>query len=65
MVLMIEPIARCIDGLKQQRTYNEVIYVTPDGDYSNKKPQIYFTQTDLIIFAGHYKGVDERVREHW
>jgi tRNA (guanine37-N1)-methyltransferase len=66
MVMMIEPIARCIESLKAQRNYDEVIYMSPDGEklsqgISNKLSM----DTNLIILCGHYKGVDERVREHF
>jgi|SRR5690606_2335268 tRNA (guanine37-N1)-methyltransferase len=65
MVMMIEPIEKCINHLKSQRQYDEIIYMSPDGEL--------FTQTianelslkkNLILLCGHYKGVDERVREH-
>lgn len=66
MVLMIEPIARCIHALKEQRTYNEIIYMTPDGElFTQKTANMLSLQTNLIILCGHYKGVDERVREHF
>jgi tRNA (guanine37-N1)-methyltransferase len=66
MVLMIEPIARCIEHLKSQRTYDEVLYMTPDGENFSQKiaNQLSLTQ-HLIILCGHYKGVDERVRERY
>jgi tRNA (guanine37-N1)-methyltransferase len=66
MVLMIEPIARCIDGLKQKCSYDEVIYVTPDGElFGQKIANTLSLKQNLIILCGHYKGVDERVREHF
>lgn len=66
MVLMIEPIALCINDLKNQRVYDEVIYVTPDGQRFNQKIANQFSlYQNLIILCGHYKGVDERVREHF
>ncbi|QHT67138.1 tRNA (guanosine(37)-N1)-methyltransferase TrmD [Rhodocytophaga rosea] len=66
MVLMIEPIAKCINLLKQQRTYDEVIYVTPDGElFGQKTANVLSLKQNLIILCGHYKGVDERVREHF
>jgi len=65
MVMMIEPIDRCISALKKERTYDEVIYMSPDGE---KLSQALANQLslcgNLIILCGHYKGVDERVREH-
>jgi tRNA (guanine37-N1)-methyltransferase len=65
MVMTIEPIDRCISFLKSERTYDEVIYMSPDGELLNQSiaNQLSLTQ-NLIILCGHYKGVDERVREH-
>ena len=66
MVMMIEPIANCINALKQNCTYDEVIYMTPDGETLNQKTSNYLsTLNNIIILCGHYKGVDERVREHF
>lgn len=66
MVLQIEPIARCIRQLQSQRTYNEVIYVTPDGvPFQQKMANRLSMLQNIIILCGHYKGVDERVREHF
>ncbi|MFI5134290.1 MAG: tRNA (guanosine(37)-N1)-methyltransferase TrmD, partial [Chitinophagales bacterium] len=66
MVLMIEPIAKCIEDLKSKRNYDEVIYMTPDGELLDQKlaNNISLLQ-NVIILCGHYKGVDERVREHF
>lgn len=65
MVLMIEPIFRCIEGLKAERTYDEVIYTSPDGELLDQQManQMSLLQ-NVIILCGHYKGVDERVRTH-
>lgn len=64
MVMMIEPIANCIDSLKKQRTYDEVIYLTPDGETLNQKTSNFLsTKQNLIMLCGHYKGVDQRVRD--
>ena len=65
MVMMIEPIDNCINHLKSQRTYDEIIYTSPDGEKLTQSiaNQLSLTQ-NLIILCGHYKGVDERVREH-
>ncbi|MES2679985.1 MAG: tRNA (guanosine(37)-N1)-methyltransferase TrmD [Bacteroidota bacterium] len=65
MVMMIEPIAACINHLKSQRTYDEIIYMSPDGELLNQKMcnQLSLLK-NLVILAGHYKGVDERVRQH-
>ena len=66
MVMTIEPIANCINALKAERNYDEVIYTTPDGEVLNQKMSNYLsTKDNIIILCGHYKGVDERVREHF
>jgi tRNA (guanine37-N1)-methyltransferase len=65
MVLMIEPIAACINDLKSQRSYDEVIYMSPDGELLNQPLCNQLSlQKNIIILCGHYKGVDERIREH-
>ncbi len=64
MVMMIEPIARCIEHLKTERTYDEIIYMTPDGETLNQRTcNTLSMKQNIIILCGHYKGVDERVRE--
>lgn len=65
MVMMIEPIDACIKDLKSKRPYDEVIYMSPDGEMLDQyiSNQLSLKQ-NLIILCGHYKGVDERVREH-
>nr|WP_299388861.1 tRNA (guanosine(37)-N1)-methyltransferase TrmD [Allomuricauda sp.] len=64
MVLMIEPIDKCISKLKAERDYDEVLYMTPDGDTFNQGMANELSlQTNLIILCGHYKGVDQRVRD--
>lgn len=64
MVMMAEPISRCIDTLKSERTYDEIIYMTPDGErFSQPTANRLSTLKNLIILCGHYKGIDERVRE--
>lgn len=64
MVMTIEPIAKCIEELKAQRKYDEVIYMSPDGELLNQERANTFSLAkSLIILCGHYKGVDERVRE--
>lgn len=64
MVLMIEPIDRCISQLKSERDYEEVIYMTPDGERLTQSISNEMSlKGNLIILCGHYKGVDERVRE--
>lgn len=64
MVLMIEPIDKCIATLKAERDYDEVIYMTPDGETLNQKMANSLSLlNNVIILCGHYKGVDQRVRE--
>ena len=64
MVMMIEPIDRCIAHLRSERSYDEIIYMSPDGDLLTQSiaNQLSLKQ-NLILLCGHYKGVDERVRE--
>lgn len=63
MVLMIEPIDKCIESLKSQRQYDEVIYLTPDGVTLNQKTANSLSMmNNIILLCGHYKGVDQRVR---
>jgi tRNA (guanine37-N1)-methyltransferase len=65
MVLMIEPIANCIQSLKQHRSYDEIIYLSPDGELFNQGMANELSMKEnLILLTGHYKGVDERVRLH-
>lgn len=64
MVMMIEPIDNCISSLKAERNYDEVIYLTPDGETLNQKiANTLSIQENLIFLCGHYKGIDQRVRE--
>lgn len=66
MVMMIEPIDKCISKLMGERDYDEVIYMTPDGETLNQKMANRLAITEnLIILCGHYKGVDQRVRDHF
>ena len=65
LVMMVEPIDKCIETLKEQRTYDEVIYLSPDGEvFDQKIANQLSTKQNLLFLCGHYKGVDERVREH-
>ena len=65
MVMQIEPIDRCISALKAEREYDEVIFTSPDGEQFNQKiANDLSLGGNLIILAGHYKGIDQRVREH-
>lgn len=66
MVMMVEPIDKCISDLKSQRDYDEVIYMSPDGDrFDQKTANSLSLKENLIILCGHYKGVDQRVRDHF
>jgi tRNA (guanine37-N1)-methyltransferase len=65
MVLMVEPIAACISDLKSKHAYDEVIYMSPDGELlSQNTCNKLSLLKNIIILCGHYKGVDERVRQH-
>jgi tRNA (guanine37-N1)-methyltransferase len=64
MVLSIEPIAGCIEKLKEERVYDEIIYMTPDGELLEQPLANQLSLLgNIMILCGHYKGVDERVRE--
>jgi len=64
MVMMIEPLDKCISELKSQRNYDEVIYLTPDGETLNQKiANSLSIKENLIFLCGHYKGIDQRVRD--
>ncbi len=66
MVMMCEPLVNAIETLCKNRTYNEIIYLTPDGERFNQKMANQFSlQQNLLLICGHYKGIDERVREHF
>ena len=66
MVMMIEPLVQCIELLKSQRPYDEIIYLTPDGETLHQKMANSISlKENLIIICGHYKGIDQRVRDHW
>lgn len=65
MVMMIEPVDKCITDLKSKKKYDEIVYMAPDGELLNQKTSNYFsTLGNIIILCGHYKGIDERIREH-
>lgn len=65
MVMMVEPIDRCLTALRAERTYDEVIYMSPDGELLTQSIANELSlKQNLILLCGHYKGVDERVREH-
>jgi tRNA (guanine37-N1)-methyltransferase len=66
MVMSIEPIANCINALKAERNYDEIIYTSPDGELLDQPMSNRLsTLNNIMILCGHYKGVDERVREHF
>ena len=63
MVIKIEPIDNCIEHLRKKNNYDEIIYLTPDGELLNQKTSNYLsTLKNIIIICGHYKGIDERIR---
>lgn len=66
MVMAVEPLVNCIEELQAQRHYDEVIYTAPDGEMlSQPMANTLSLQENLMILCGHYKGVDERIREHF
>ncbi len=66
MVMSIEPIAACIEQLKSQRQYDEIIYMTPDGELLEQKLCNSLSLFEnILILCGHYKGIDERIRQHY
>lgn len=66
MVMMIEPIARCIEALQKEREYDEIIYMTPDGEtFDQPMANDLSLKKNLLILCGHYKGVDQRVRDRF
>ncbi len=65
MVMMIEPVFKAIEKLKSERVYDEIIYTSPDGEKFNQKMANSLSlKENIIILAGHYKGVDQRIRDH-
>ncbi|MEI6175123.1 MAG: tRNA (guanosine(37)-N1)-methyltransferase TrmD [Bacteroidota bacterium] len=66
MVMMVEPVVRCIEELKSKTSYDEIIYLSPDGELLNQSVSNQLSiQQKLLILCGHYKGIDERIREHF
>jgi len=66
MVMMPEPLVRAIETLQNERTYDEIIYMTPDGErFEQKTANRLSMKGNLMIICGHYKGIDERIREHF
>jgi tRNA (guanine37-N1)-methyltransferase len=65
MVMMIEPVYKAIEKLKSEREYDEIIYTSPDGEKFNQKMANQLSlKNNILILAGHYKGVDQRIRDH-
>ena len=66
MVMMCEPLANAIDALQQEKKYDEIIYMTPDGNTFNQKMANRLSlKENLLIICGHYKGIDDRIRQHY
>src|SRR5450432_2952043 len=66
MVMMIEPLVNAIESLQKNTGYDEVIFLTPDGETFNQKMANNFSLKDnLLLICGHYKGIDQRVRDHF
>lgn len=65
MVMQIEPVDKAIEALKAKRAYDEVIYTSPDGEmFTQKVANEFSMMNNIIILCGHYKGIDQRIREH-
>jgi len=66
MVMMCEPLANAIEHLQKEKTYDEIIYLTPDGERFNQSIANQLSlKENLLLICGHYKGIDERIREHF
>lgn len=66
MVLMVEPVANCIENLQKERTYDEIIYTTPDGKkFDQGDANKLSLGENIMMLCGHYKGVDQRIRDHF
>ncbi len=66
MVLMVEPLVRAVEALQRERTYDEVIYLTPDGEtFTQQTANALSLRQNLLLICGHYKGVDQRFRDHF
>ncbi len=65
MVMMIEPIERCMESLTKERAYDEVVFMTPDGElFDQPMANRLSTFNNLMVLCGHYKGIDQRIRDH-
>lgn len=66
MVMMCEPLAKAIEELAAERSYDEIIYLTPDGEILDQKlANVLSLKENIIMICGHYKGIDERIRQHF
>ena len=66
MVLMVEPLYNCITDLQRNKEYDQIIYLTPDGKTYDQSAANYLSmQKNILLICGHYKGIDERIREHF
>ncbi len=66
MVLMLEPVDKCISALKQERDYDEIIYTSPDGEkFDQPMANAMSLKGNIMILCGHYKGIDQRIRDHF
>jgi tRNA (guanine37-N1)-methyltransferase len=66
MVMMCEPLVKAIEELSQQRKLDEIIFLTPDGElFNQKKANALSLKENILLICGHYKGIDERIREHF
>lgn len=66
MVMLVEPLSRCIEQLKAERTYDDIIFLTPDGETLNQTITNELSiKENLLFICGHYKGIDQRIRDHY
>ena len=66
MVMMVEPLANCIENLQKERKYDEIIFLTPDGQkLEQSTSNLLSMKKNLLMICGHYKGIDERIRQHF
>ena len=66
MVLMAEPLSNCIEDLQAKTNYDEIIYLTPDGErYNQGQANQLSLKENLLLICGHYKGIDQRIRDHY
>jgi tRNA (guanine37-N1)-methyltransferase len=66
LVMMVEPLAECLDDFMAQRQYDDIIYMTPDGERFNQRiANDLSLKENLLILCGHYKGIDDRIRQHY